>query len=126
RAAARSAGPSTIAAPAALAARAAAPSPRAAQCERRPAASRNAPAHRHPCASPYAGGMVPIGHFLRHQPAMPTAESALPGRDEPIRISGTHQVLGTSMLPPWPDGAQVITVAMGCFWGTERIFWELP
>lgn len=55
-----------------------------------------------------------------------TAETALPGRAEPMRISGVHAVLGTSMYPPWPDGAAAISVAMGCFWGTERIFWRLP
>lgn len=55
-----------------------------------------------------------------------TVETALPGRPEPVRISGVHAVNGTSMRPPWPEGAEAISVAMGCFWGAERIFWRLP
>lgn len=55
-----------------------------------------------------------------------TAETALPGRDAPIAITGVHAVTGAPMTPPWPPGAEAITVAMGCFWGTERIFWQLP
>ncbi|MEP7193863.1 MAG: peptide-methionine (S)-S-oxide reductase MsrA, partial [Actinomycetota bacterium] len=41
-------------------------------------------------------------------------------------ILNRHEVLGTSMLGPWPSGTEVLYVAMGCFWGTERIFWRLP
>jgi peptide-methionine (S)-S-oxide reductase len=56
-----------------------------------------------------------------------TADDALPGRSGPLPdILDQHEVLGTSMLGPWPAGAQVLYVAMGCFWGAERIFWQLP
>ena len=52
--------------------------------------------------------------------------SALPGRDEPaFDISGTHAVLGTKMTPPFPENMEVATFALGCFWGAERLFWEL-
>ncbi len=54
-----------------------------------------------------------------------TAEQALPGRDEPIPTSHVHKVLGTSIHPPWPDGYELLVVGMGCFWGAERLFWEL-
>lgn len=55
------------------------------------------------------------------------AGSALPGRPEPdFRISPVHTVLGTPTEGPWPQGSQVLYVAMGCFWGAERIFWRLP
>lgn len=37
-----------------------------------------------------------------------------------------HLVLGTPMHGPWPEGTEVLYVAMGCFWGVERIFWQLP
>ena len=50
---------------------------------------------------------------------------ALPGRDTPIEVADTHVVLGTPMHGPWPDGYEVAYVAMGCFWGAERIFWQL-
>jgi peptide-methionine (S)-S-oxide reductase len=56
-----------------------------------------------------------------------TADAALPGRSTPLPdIPERHVVLGTSMLGPWPVGTEVLYVAMGCFWGAERIFWKLP
>jgi peptide-methionine (S)-S-oxide reductase len=56
-----------------------------------------------------------------------TADDALAGRSTPLPdILDRHEVLDTSMLGPWPDGTQVLYVAMGCFWGAERIFWKLP
>lgn len=75
----------------------------------------------------YRGGMSWLTNVVKAAYAEPvTAETALPGRSEPVRISGVHAVLGTSMVPPWPAGAEVLGVAMGCFWGVERIFWKLP
>jgi peptide-methionine (S)-S-oxide reductase len=61
-----------------------------------------------------------------NKPEMPTAESALPGRDTPVAVPDRHEVLGTSLTGPWPEGSQLLYVAMGCFWGAERIFWQLP
>ena len=56
-----------------------------------------------------------------------TADDALPGRSTALPdILERHDVLGTSMLGPWPAGTEVMYVAMGCFWGAERIFWQLP
>jgi peptide-methionine (S)-S-oxide reductase len=56
-----------------------------------------------------------------------TADDALAGRNTPLPdILDRHEVLDSSMLGPWPDGTQVLYVAMGCFWGAERIFWKLP
>jgi len=57
---------------------------------------------------------------------MITADQALPGRATPMPVDGTHVVLGTSTVGPWPEGHQVLYVAMGCFWGAERIFWQIP
>ncbi len=51
---------------------------------------------------------------------------ALPGRDTGVPVSSTHTVLGTPLQGPWPDGMEVIHLAMGCFWGAERIFWQIP
>jgi peptide-methionine (S)-S-oxide reductase len=57
---------------------------------------------------------------------MITADRALPGRDTPIEVAPTHVVLGTSLYPPYPEGTETVYLAMGCFWGAERIFWKLP
>jgi len=64
--------------------------------------------------------------FLFTKPAMlPSAGQALPGRDEPIPTASRHFVNGHGLKGPFPDGAQTIYFAMGCFWGAERKFWEL-
>lgn len=60
-----------------------------------------------------------------HKLRLPTASEALPGRAEPIATSQTHAVLNTPIKPPFPDGLQQIIVGMGCFWGAERLFWQL-
>jgi peptide-methionine (S)-S-oxide reductase len=58
---------------------------------------------------------------------LPEPDAALPGRAQPgYRVPETHEVLGTPLRGPWPDGTAVLYVAMGCFWGAERIFWRLP
>lgn len=55
------------------------------------------------------------------------ADAALAGRSTPLPdIPDQHVVLGTSISGPWPAGTKVLYVAMGCFWGAERIFWKLP
>lgn len=55
---------------------------------------------------------------------VPTAAEALAGRDEPLSVATTHRVLGSSMTPPWPEGAQEAVFGLGCFWGAERRFWQ--
>jgi peptide-methionine (S)-S-oxide reductase len=57
---------------------------------------------------------------------MPSTESALPGHDEPMARLGPHLVLGTPIVPPFPEGFEEIVVGMGCFWGAERLFWQAP
>jgi peptide-methionine (S)-S-oxide reductase len=57
---------------------------------------------------------------------LPTAEEALPGRDErPFAVPSTHFVLGTPLEGPFPTGLVEVVVGMGCFWGAERQFWQL-
>jgi peptide-methionine (S)-S-oxide reductase len=57
---------------------------------------------------------------------MVSAEDALPGRSEPgFPVPETHAVLGTPLKPPFPEGIEVAYFALGCFWGAERLFWEL-
>ncbi len=64
--------------------------------------------------------------FERALPTMVTAEDALPGRERPVEVPERHAVLGTPMVPPWPAGHELAVVGMGCFWGAERILWQLP
>ena len=57
---------------------------------------------------------------------MVTADEALPGRDAPMPVPAAHLALGNPLTPPWPDGHRTLTLAMGCFWGAERVFWQVP
>jgi peptide-methionine (S)-S-oxide reductase len=52
---------------------------------------------------------------------------ALRGRDDyAYRIPATHAVLGTPLRGPWPAGTAQLYLAMGCFWGAEKVMWQLP
>jgi peptide-methionine (S)-S-oxide reductase len=57
---------------------------------------------------------------------LPTADEALPGRREPMPVPETHFVIGTCIVPPFPDGMRLAQFGLGCFWGAERKFWEAP
>ena len=57
---------------------------------------------------------------------MPNPDQALPGRSDPIPTSERHFVNGARLHPPYPEGTEVATFAMGCFWGAEKFFWEKP
>jgi peptide-methionine (S)-S-oxide reductase len=57
---------------------------------------------------------------------MVSADDALPGSSEPrFQVPETHAVLGTPLKPPFPEGIEVAYFALGCFWGAERLFWEM-
>src|SRR3954469_4145022 len=55
-----------------------------------------------------------------------TPEQALPGREERMPVPARHDVLGTPLEPPFPEGTERAVFGMGCFWGAERVFWEAP
>ena len=57
---------------------------------------------------------------------MPKKEEALPGRPERMPVPPAHFVNRHRLEPPFPDGLARGMFAMGCFWGAERKFWELP
>ncbi len=57
---------------------------------------------------------------------LPTADTALPGRTEPLATDVVHYVSGNPLKGPYPDGYQTAIFGMGCFWGVEREFWTLP
>ncbi|MEX1994835.1 MAG: peptide-methionine (S)-S-oxide reductase MsrA [Steroidobacteraceae bacterium] len=56
---------------------------------------------------------------------MPAAAEALPGRSTPMAVAERHFVNGNRMSPPYPAGLELAMFGMGCFWGAERLFWEL-
>src|SRR4029453_5528923 len=58
--------------------------------------------------------------------AMPTVEDALPGREAKMPVAARHAVNGTPLEPPFPAGLEQAVFGMGCFWGAERKFWQLP
>ena len=64
--------------------------------------------------------------LFRKKMEMPSPENALPGRDEPIAVPERHLVLGTPLVPPFPEGTERAIFGMGCFWGAERMFWQAP
>jgi len=57
---------------------------------------------------------------------MPTAEEALPGREQKLPVPPRHAALGTPLEAPFPNGAEQTIFGLGCFWGAERKFWETP
>jgi len=64
--------------------------------------------------------------LFRKKAAMPLQADALPGRSTPLKVPDTHFVNGHRIVPPFPAGLKEAVFGMGCFWGAERLFWELP
>ena len=64
--------------------------------------------------------------LLADKTRLPTADQALPGRSEPMPITNRHYVNGHPLKSPLPDHMAMAIFAMGCFWGAERCFWEIP
>lgn len=63
--------------------------------------------------------------FANKPDRLPSAQEALPGRAEPLALDARHFVSGRSMLAPFPDGTETLYFGMGCFWGAERLFWQI-
>lgn len=57
---------------------------------------------------------------------MPDEHEALPGRATPLSVPQTHFVNGHRIVPPFAAGLREVVFGMGCFWGVERLFWQLP
>jgi peptide-methionine (S)-S-oxide reductase len=65
--------------------------------------------------------------FLRYKKLdLPAPDQALPGRSVAMPVADRHTVLGTPLAGPWPAGLETAVFGMGCFWGAERIFWQIP
>lgn len=57
---------------------------------------------------------------------LPTRDTALPGRETPLPTAETHFVNGRPLKGPYPEGTETVLLGLGCFWGAERLFWQLP
>ena len=64
--------------------------------------------------------------LFRKKSAMPSREQALPGRSTPLEVPESHFVNGHRIVPPFPAGLKEAVFGLGCFWGAERLFWQLP
>ena len=65
--------------------------------------------------------------LFKPEPKIVAKTDATPGRDTPVLADPQpHTVLGTPITGPWKDGQRSLLVALGCFWGAEKMFWELP
>lgn len=68
-----------------------------------------------------------MGFFsLKKSMVLPTPEQALPGRVNPMPVPERHYVNNHPLLPPYPAGMELALFGLGCFWGAERKFWDLP
>jgi len=63
---------------------------------------------------------------FRRKTSIPKPDNALPGRPHAIRTADTHFINGTALNGPYPDGTEIALFGLGCFWGAERKFWQLP
>jgi peptide-methionine (S)-S-oxide reductase len=63
---------------------------------------------------------------LRRKSTLPSEDTALPGRSTPMKVPETHFVNGHRITAPFPAGMREAVFGMGCFWGAERLFWQLP
>ena len=63
---------------------------------------------------------------FRKKAQMPDPSTLLPGRPTPLQVSERHFVNGNRITPPFPEGMRLATFGLGCFWGAERKFWQIP
>ncbi|MDX6665574.1 MAG: peptide-methionine (S)-S-oxide reductase [Solirubrobacteraceae bacterium] len=64
--------------------------------------------------------------FFKDKTRMIDPERALPGRETEMVVPERHEVLGTPLKPPFPEGYETAVLGLGCFWGAEKVFWQLP
>ena len=64
--------------------------------------------------------------FMKKMTKLLPAESTLPGRATRMQVPETHFVNGHRIVPPFPSGMELAQFGMGCFWGAERVFWQIP
>ncbi|GIT40060.1 MAG: hypothetical protein Ct9H300mP8_12560 [Gammaproteobacteria bacterium] len=65
------------------------------------------------------------GMALEYKLRLPLESEALPGRAEAVPVPPSHFVQGRPLEPPFPRQMELLVVGMGCFWGAERLFWQI-
>ena len=70
-------------------------------------------------------GFLIMFFFSPHKMQMPTADEALPGRSAKMPVLANHFVNKNPLKPPFPQGTEQVIFGLGCFWGAERIFWQI-
>ena len=61
-----------------------------------------------------------------HKVKMPAPNEVLPGRPTEMPVPAKHAVIGAPLRPPYPDGTEIAEFGLGCFWGAEKLFWNVP
>ena len=64
--------------------------------------------------------------FMRDKLVVPAPADCLPGRTQPMKLSEPHFVNGHPLAGPYPAGFEQALFGLGCFWGAERVFWQMP
>ena len=64
--------------------------------------------------------------FMKKMKTLLAADRTLPGRGEKMPVPGRHFVNGNALTPPFPEGMERAVFGLGCFWGAERLFWQIP
>jgi peptide-methionine (S)-S-oxide reductase len=87
-------------------------------------AASSAPSQGHPTMN--KKGVLAMWPFQATKQTLVTADAALPGRDAPIPTADKHFINGHPIKGPFPAGLETAMFGLGCFWGAERLFWEIP
>src|SRR3954452_9144175 len=67
-----------------------------------------------------------LNFLSKNKTAMPDPADALPGRDKAMPVPARHYVLDAPLQGPFPADTEQVVFGLGCFWGAEKVFWQMP